>query len=580
MISRLRAHPTVVLATLAALLVVAPVVTDPANRALGLRFVDGFGTHWWFWYVGEVIAGRQGLLHTDLFFYPTGKDVFAHTGGNLLDGLLAWPLRELFGATAGYNLWIAVVVATNFGAGSVLGRTVTGERGWPAGVALALNPFVLQELHGGRPTQAWLAFPALALAGVWGAKTPMRAIATGLAVAAAGWVYWYAGLVVGLLAVATGLGRLVVSPTRRRDTALLGLAALVAAVAVAPAVLAMQDQLRAGAVPGLLAMDGTGLLAPLAMRTQEGEAAGLHVLAPLAGVAGALFEEDGKLHFSAGPPSLAFAGVGAAVIAGVLAARARRPAALVLALTLAALSFLAAAGPAIVVGDTFLANRPWIWAAAHVDLIRRWWWPGRAIFGVFLAIAAVVPWLGRVRGLPWLFAAASVVELWRTAQLPLDTWDAHPPAPLVCLADAAPGAVIDLPFLSDQRNLWFQTIHHQPLLSGMLVKQPAFGSRSALQLRKDNAFLDLVLDYGELQVTRDPAFDDAGRIDLLARGFRYVVVDETRFEGAAAGRGGGLQKGSAWPRARRLLAPALGEPAADRDGVAVYTLDRSPLPCP
>ena len=135
MISRLRAHPTVVLATLAALLVVAPVVTDPANRALGLRFVDGFGTHWWFWYVGEVIAGRQGLLHTDLFFYPTGKDVFAHTGGNLLDGLLAWPLRELFGATAGYNLWIAVVVATNFGAGSVLGRTVTGERGWPAGVA-------------------------------------------------------------------------------------------------------------------------------------------------------------------------------------------------------------------------------------------------------------------------------------------------------------------------------------------------------------------------------------------------------------------------------------------------------------
>ena len=257
----------------------------------------------------------------------------------------------------------------------------------PAGVALALNPFVLQELHGGRPTQAWLAFPALALAGVWGAKTPMRAIATGLAVAAAGWVYWYAGLVVGLLAVATGLGRLVVSPTRRRDTALLGLAALVAAVAVAPAVLAMQDQLRAGAVPGLLAMDGTGLLAPLAMRTQEGEAAGLHVLAPLAGVAGALFEEDGKLHFSAGPPSLAFAGVGAAVIAGVLAARARRPAALVLALTLAALSFLAAAGPAIVVGDTFLANRPWIWAAAHVDLIRRWWWPGRAIFGVFLAIA-------------------------------------------------------------------------------------------------------------------------------------------------------------------------------------------------
>ncbi len=569
----------VALGALAVLLVLAPVLTAPTERALGERYVDGFGTQWWFWYAGELVAGRASFFHTDLLFYPTGKDVFTHTGGNLLDAMLALPLRALLGNTAGYNAWIGVVVATNFAAGTRLGRVATGLPGWPAGVALSLNPYVLNELAGGRPTQAWLALPALALAGVWGATTVTEAVLTGIAVAASGWLYWYGGLVAGLLATVLGLVRITTDRHRLRRSLYLCISALIAAVLVAPGVLLMRDALASGSVPGLLALNGTGPIAPLAMQTVEGDSAGLHVLAPLLGVAGSLIDDNG-LRFVGAEPSLGFASAGAAVLGLALAVRARRWELVAGALCVALVAAIAATGPAIVVGSGFVVNRPWVWAASHVDLLRRWWWPGRAIFGLYLGLAMVIPLLGRLRGLSWLFAAAVTIELLRTGDLPSPTWDAREPAPLRCLAAAPPGAVIDLPFLADQHNLWFQTVHHHPLLSGMLVKKPAFGSAGALKLRAENGFLDRLLAYGELKVTQEPSFDLAERDALVAGGFRYVVVDLSRMEGAAAGRGGSTFNKSMWPRVRRLLRPMIGEPQAEDEGAAVYTLDGSTLGCP
>jgi hypothetical protein len=560
------------------LVVTAPVLLQPASRALGLQFVDGFGTQWWFWYLGEVLAGREDLVHTDLLFFPTGKDVFAHTGGNLLDALLAWPLRALLGPVVGYNAWIALVVLTNFAAGARLGRAFTGEPAWLAGVALALNPWVIQEIGGGRPTQAWIALPALALAGVWSARRPIGAVLTGVAVAASGWLYWYGGLTIGLVAVVAGLVRLVVLPDRLRSALLLTLAGAVALALVAPAVWWMHGEIGAGAVPGLLALDGTGLLAPLRLTTDEGGNGGLQVLAPLLGRSGGLLEVDGALVFRSGQPSLSFAsGLGGAV-AAVIAWRAGQRAACLAALAVVVAGLLLACGPAFVVGETMFANRPWVWMVSHVDVMRRWWWPARAIVAVFFGLAALLPLLSRVPGLRWIFLAAMFVEGFRTAQLPVATWDAAVPAPVACLRDAPPGAVIDLPILSDQRNLWFQTEHHHPLLSGMLLLSPEFGSAPLNALRSSNGFLDLLLDYGEHRYTRDPTFDEADRASLIAAGYRYVLVDQSRFWTARPGGRDGERK-SAWPRLLRLLRPLLGEPAIDADGVALFTLDGSDLPC-
>lgn len=560
------------------LLVVAPAIPHPTGDALGLKFVDGYGTYWWFWYLGEVIAGRQDLVHTDLLFHPWGKEVFAHTGGNLLDALFAWPLRAVFGPTAGTNAWIAVLVATNFAAGCRLGAAFTRQPGWLSGVALALNPWVIQELSGGRPTQAWIALPALALAGVWSARTPLGAIGTGLAVGGSGWLYWYGGLTTGAVAVVAGLVRLAVLPDRGRALGVLAGAGLVAAAVVAPGVWWMRAEIAGGEVPGLLSLSGTGLIAPITLEKAAGGPAGIQVLAPFLGRSGGLTETAGVLAFSAGQPALSFASALGAGVAAVFAWRGGRRRELAGAAGVVVVGFLLACGPAFVLGDSFVVNAPWVWVVSKLDVLRRWWWPARAIVAVFLGFAALLPLLSGVRGLRWVMLAGMAVEGFRTHQLPLPTWDARVPAPLACLRDAPPGAVIDLPFLSDQRNLWFQTEHRHPLLSGMLVLSPEFGSAPALALREENSFLDLLLDLGERQYTRALTYDPPDRDALVAAGYRYVLVDQSRFWTNRAGGEEGERK-SMWPRLSRLLRPLLGEPAMDADGVALFTLDRSTLDC-
>lgn len=556
--------------------VLAGVVASPTTRVAGVRYVDGFGTMWWFWYLGEVLAGRAGLLHTDLLFFPGGKEVFAHTGGNMLDGLAAWPLRLLLGPVLGYNAWIAALVATNFAAGAYLGRVATGSPGWPAGLVLALNPFVLREIEEGRPTQAWLALPALALAGAWQCRSTRGALATGLAVAATGWLYWYYGLVFGLLAVLVGVVRLADRRDLRSAWAL-GLAGLVALLAVSPALALLSGQLAEGKVPGLFAMDGTGPTAPLAFRTVEGDDAGMQVLS-LRGVFGGLIDEGG-LRFAPGKPALGLAGVATAALGAVVLWRGRQRAVAVAAGLAVLLSLGIALGPVLVLGDGFVVNQPYIWLMERVDVLRRWWWPGRGVAGVVVALCLLVPAAARSRLGALGVVTMVAVETWRVGIVPLSTWDGAVPRGLRCLAVAPAGAVVDLPFLSDQHNLYLQTLHQKPILGGMLVKKPSFGSASALALRAENSFLDLLLDYGDMELLREASYEEADRARLVDLGFRYVVVDLSRFEGAAAGLGAGTMGGSNWPRVKRLLHPALGEPEVEGEGVAVYTLDGSPLDC-
>lgn len=559
----------------AALVVAWPALGRFDQSILGTRYVDGFGTQWWFWYFDEMMAGRQSFLHTNLLFYPSGKDIFAHTGGNLLDAAVSWPLRQIFPAAAAYNFWIVVITASNVLAGAYLGRVTTRMPGWLSGLLLGLNPFVLREIEEGRPTQAWLALPALALAGVWSAQRPTALVGTGLAVAATGWMYWYYGLILGVLAVVVGLVRVAGSAERVRDLTRLAAAGAVAALVVSPAVVLILRPLASGKVPGLLDFAGTGPLAPLALRTLEGDAAGLHVFAPFLGLGGGLVDEGG-LRFLPGDPSGSYVCLVAAAVAVVWLIRERRWDLLAAAALVAGLSLAVAVGPAVVAGDSFIINHPWLWVVSRLSVLHRWWWPGRAIIGALLGLAMIAPVVGRVRWLAPILSMALLIELGRTPNLPLQTWQGAPPAPLTCLATADTGAVIDLPFFTDQRNLWFQTIHHRPMLGGMLMKKPSFGSAPAWKLREENSFLAVLLDLGDAKLGRTLDYLPADRTDLLASGFRYVVVDKSRMEGVSVGRPAGS---SVWPRVRRLLTNIVGEPAAEDDFVAVYVLDDSPLRC-
>ena len=77
-----------------------------ADDLLGYEYVDHYGTQWFYWYTERQVRAGAPLGHTDLFFYPWGKDVYLHTGSNVLDAMAAVPFRAMFGPTLGYNVFV------------------------------------------------------------------------------------------------------------------------------------------------------------------------------------------------------------------------------------------------------------------------------------------------------------------------------------------------------------------------------------------------------------------------------------------------------------------------------------------
>ena len=555
------------------------VLADPFRYFPGAAYVDGYGTTWYYWFVEQVLAGKQSLGHSDRLFFPWGKDIYLHTGGNLLDAALIQPLRWLFGPVLSYNLWIVLVFLTNaWGATRVAAALgVPAAQRWPAMVLVTLSPFVLQEVEQGRPTQAMLLFPALTLASLLDLSRWRDAVIAGLGLALSALTYWYAGLVLAALAVPLGLLRAI-------SLGPVGLLRLVLAGGLAlglclPVAFPMLQALEIGEVPGLLAMDGTGPLAPLAFRTEEGDAEGVFVLS-LSGIGGSLFDVP-TLSFRATSP-LILPAQAAVVLVTLLLGRWRG-----LGWLLGGL--LIATGPAWVIGSEILPNPVYLAVMSATDILRRWWWPARAVFVPTLVIAGLgaVAWAFRptwaqgrlVSVLLGLGLVGSMLpSLHRASLIPFARWDGAGSPVLDCLARAPEGGLIDLPLVGGQENLYFQTLHQQPLLGGMLMKKPTFGPPELQALRSDNRFLAALIEAGDRQFTREPVLDEPGRLALLGLGYRYVLVRLAAYERIIEDRGR-QERDSDWPRVRRSLHPFLGEPQAEDAIFAAYTLDDSPLDC-
>lgn len=567
-----------------------PALLAPWRYVVGEGGVDAWGTQWFFWFAGRVLTGAEGADHTDLLFYPWGKDILLHTGGNLLDAWFAWPLRVLTGPVIGYNLWILAVLAGNAWAGTRLAAAlgVERERRWIAGVALVLNPYVLMEINLGRPTQAFLLFPGLCAALLWtlgrsvGWRGAAAAAGCGVCLALSAWIYWYNGLVLGALALVHGVWRTGAdSGGRARTLGHHALAALVAVALVAPAAWTLLHALDGGEVPGLLALDGTGPLAPLALRTVDGEEEGLWVLALAKGGSGSLIDEGG-LRYVAGTPVLLAVQIPVALL-GLWGMRRRRAGWLWLWLGGV---LLVGSGPLFIYADSYVVNRAYLSAMTGFDVLRRWWWPARAVFAAHLVLAALAPVaLGvlpaRVRALAGAaLLAGAAVQMHASGLFPLGRWDAGAGTVLRCLATAPAGAVIDVPWSSDQKNLWFQTVHQKPILGGMLIKKPSFGASPVIALRARNSLLDVLMGIGEHQYGRNLDSDAAARRELVELGYRYVLARTDAFARPRSTRTG-MEWVSDWSRARRLLEKSLGAgPVIEDADHALWTLDGSGVGCP
>ncbi|MFH1464053.1 MAG: hypothetical protein ABIO70_06690 [Pseudomonadota bacterium] len=520
--------------------VLGPALPRLQDHLLGIAAVDHFGTQWFYFFVDHALRTGGSLGRTDLLFHPWGKDLYLHTGANLLDALLCVPFRRLLGPVLGYNLFVLLGLAGTAWAFARLAREFVEDRAvaWIAGLLFAASPFVLYEAAEGRPTQAILALLPLVLLRAWrtGQRAGLAAPLTGGALLAIlGYQYWYYAFFLGISLVSFGLWRVVRPPVGTGSrVAVLARFALFGGLAlalVAPAALPILLRTETGGdVPGLLDLSGWARGGVRAV-TAEGHAVALLTWQPWSGESAFLMQAADGAQRLVGHQRL-----GSWIWLALLGAAAWRPGRLdrgaLLALALPA--FLLAMGPLVLLGGVYLPNLPYIGLAGALGFLRRLWWPARA-FAVLdlLALLALAVLLAR-----WLpkellrrrLSLAALLVAWllglhRAGLAPLPVWEAAVPAGYRCLAQGEPGAVIELPWGRSQAHLYYQGAHGRPMLGGMLERNPVFSPPEAVAFRQENTLVaSLIAAAG----AGEPPAGGVAPADVQAArdlGFRWVVFE-------------------------------------------------------
>ncbi len=600
----------VALAALALLaLVFGPPLAQGTSHLLGLEYVDHYGTQWFYAYAERQLLSGEGFGWTNLFFFPWGKDVFHHTGSNVLDAIAAVPFRRALGATLGYNVFVlgGLLVSGAAMGGLVRARTRDPGAAWLAGALVAAGPYTLVELAEGRPTQAILLLPVLfvgALLRTGEREGVGHAALAGLLLAACGYQYWYYALFGGILALGHGLARILAAPPGAGARAqVLGRHVVVALVALAAALPVAKDlltQAQAGTnVPGLLDTEAWTLSETVPV-TRDAVKVGLMLWQPFVDRAGFyLADPGGREAFLPRAPMLAWAALPLVLAGAWLQTRAagRRTLPRVVTVLMLLATVGIAVGPVIVLpGGWTLPNPPYIALAKSIGVLQRLWWPGRAhaFVAIVLALAAGEglaalrrSFGGRVARAVGVLALAGLGAQLAAFQLaPFPSWDASVPAGYRCLAgrlphEAAgtPGALIELPYSWNQAHLHFQQVHGRPILGGMLENNPTFTPAESVTFREDNTFVRALLDVATLQVGELPDWDDADREAVHALGYRYVVLQKDALVG---GPQDGLQSASTRARMRAIrmaLTDMVGPPIYDDARIAIHAPWGDPSPC-
>ena len=116
--------------------------------------VDLYGTVWFYGWVRQSVEAGFDPSFTDWFFYPDGKEIFEHTGNNLIDAYASVPFQWILGDYF-IGPFISFLVLMNV----VSLRWFLREMGcsyyvrWLMSVLWLFNPYVWSEIAMGRPTQ-------------------------------------------------------------------------------------------------------------------------------------------------------------------------------------------------------------------------------------------------------------------------------------------------------------------------------------------------------------------------------------------------------------------------------------------
>ena len=571
--------------------VFGPAMWQWTQAFIGHTYVDAWGTQWFYWWVGSAVLDGSGLGTTNLFFYPWGKDVYLHTGGNVLDAFAAVPFRWVFGPVAGYNVFCLALLLSNAWVIRRLAERLGADRFAAniAGVLFAFNPFVLQELSDGRPTQVMLCFLVLYVEDMLRCSEPGQPrwlpARAGLWLALSAYTYWFYAFFGGMAAIGVALWRFLRPSTGDRRQILfarfagIGLTALALTMPVAlPMVSAQQN------VPGMLKFDEGWDFSHWRPTTLEGVTVGMYVFDPIDRVSGFIVPKgDTDVAFLPEDVTMLRVQFLLALVGLIAAPRRWRGVGVAVVLT----SFIVAIGPSIKVGETTIPNVIYIVLVQSVSFLRRLWWPQRALVIGQIGLAVFAAWAihatgrwPRLRGIvALLIGVIWGVELWDARLAPFAVWSARIPPAYTCLAEGGPGAVLELPYGYTQEHLYFQTAHGRPIFGGMVEDNPVFTPPEQQAMVRSNTFVRALMEVsagGEGPMIM-PAGDTRAVRDL---GYRYVVLQKSAYEDPFATEARvATTSESRLPGIRRALIRVLGAPVFEDRKTSIFTLDHSESPC-
>lgn len=481
---------------LASYVVLAVVVIGPRNlfsaASVGGVGVDLPGTIWMHWWVRTTLEHLSLPITTDLLFYPDGKNFFNDTGANYIDAYLGVPLQWLFGVPGFIDPLGLVVLVGNALAMQALATDLTGGRhpaaAWAAAAAFELNPYAVQQLAEGRPTQAMLWFALLATRhllrlreGTW-----RDAVLFGVFTVLQGLTYWFMVYFLTLALLPVAIVELARAP--RVVAPRLALAVAVAVGIAAPFLLRIHGEIAAGHVGRLGGTDWAQgpAASPVRWRlTRE-----------------MILTASWLVTFGLGVWTWRRAGP---LLVGLL---------LVLAFS---------AGALVDVTSPPLQNHFFTTLWSHVPMLPRLGFPERvaSMAFVLLAMCAAVGLSRLDRVWAPLFVGVVLAEgLWRGG-MPIPTTRYHIPDGNLRVRDLG-GAVIYLPFGANEDAMVFQTVHGQPLFGGMGERERDLRPPGYEQ-RLQNRFV--VMLGGTLNDTEAPIGYHLADREAISALFRWVWLD-------------------------------------------------------
>ena len=540
--------------------------------------MDLYGTIWFYWWIGESITHGTDPGFTDLFFWPEGKDIFAHTGNNFVDAVIAAPLQWLLGNPRYYKWWIAIVLFGN----ALAFRPLAADQirsPWAVFAATAmfeLNPYALFEITCGRPTQAMMwALPLALLALLRLERSWKITAAAGVLFALVGYTYWFYAFFLAFAAL-----WLVGNEGVRRGRAFLAylgrlaIAAAIALLLVSPSVFAMMRRASDGDVPGLR---GERELFQLPNAVMNGVPTKLLGYVPWEAEGGVFFH-----HFA----------WGIGLLAWVLLGKGRRRWVGVLLMGL-----LLATGPLQTIGDRDVRMLHYLVLYNRLPFFDRLWFPYRALSICFIAaslgLGFVVKRLADIAryqlwpaqpvliGLSTAMLGLNVFGQLREHTYPFVVRDVTLPGLYPWMARFG-GAVLDLPAGINQPAIVHQTRHGLPLIGGMGESAEVFWPRAYRDRMKQNAELRHLV-----RLVRHPERERASTGFDLERfagtGVGWVALHrdlvDSELNRFALAKTPEVREESVFQATRRLI-DLLGEPAAAEGPLVVWRVGADVGPAP